>query len=147
MTRRNWILLALVILGLLVSGYLSYAKLFNTATACIGGSQSCEIVQNSVYAYLLGIPIAYFGFLTYVALLILWWVRVTDWQEWGDLGVQGFFGVALTGSIFSLYLTYIELFVLYDICQWCVASVVVIWMTCLLSGIWLRKDLEVFIEP
>ncbi|MBV7338607.1 vitamin K epoxide reductase family protein [Chloroflexi bacterium TSY] len=141
MSKRNWLLFILILLGLLISGYLSYAKLFGTSTICLGGSQSCDLVQNSVYAYLLGIPIAYLGFLTYVVLLFLWLIKITDWQEWGELAVQIFFGITLIGSIFSLYLTYIELFVLYEICQWCVASAFVIWVLLILSGSWLKQDL------
>ena len=48
----------------------------------------------------------------------------------GDVGRALTFMLSLTGLAFSLYLTYLELFVIDAICQWCVASAVV--MTALL---------------
>lgn len=144
MQRREHLLLAVTILGLLISGYLSYAKLFNTATVCIGGSGSCELVQNSVYAYFLGIPVAYFGFLTYVGLLVLLLAKMGDWNQWGHLATMGYFALALFGTIFSAYLTYVELFILGDICQWCIASALVTVTIFVLSAFWLRQDLAQF---
>ena len=42
----------------------------------------------------------------------------------GDAGRFGGFLAALVGFGFSAYLTYLELFVIDAICQWCVASAV-----------------------
>ncbi|MEM7133075.1 MAG: vitamin K epoxide reductase family protein [Chloroflexota bacterium] len=142
MDKRNWILLPLLILGLLISGYLSFSKLIGTATACFGGAGSCELVQNSAYAFILGIPVAYLGFLTYVALFILWIVKIRDWQEWGLLAAQLFLGVALLGAIFAAYLTYVELAILKDICQWCVASAIVNWLLLATTLIGLSDELS-----
>jgi uncharacterized membrane protein len=43
----------------------------------------------------------------------------------GDPGRFAGLGLAMVGFGFSLYLTYLELFVIDAICQWCVASAVV----------------------
>jgi uncharacterized membrane protein len=144
--RREWVLLALLALGLAIGGYLSYVKLSNTSPVCIGDSSSCETVQNSVYAYLLGIPVAYLGFLSYLALAAFWMVKIRNWGHQGYWATLGFFGLALFGTIFSAYLTYVEFFILREICQWCVASALVITLLAVLSGIWLRSDLEQFEE-
>ncbi len=42
----------------------------------------------------------------------------------GDAGRFASFALATIGFGFSLYLTYLELFVIEAICQWCVASAV-----------------------
>ena len=42
----------------------------------------------------------------------------------GDAGRFGGFLLALIGFGFSAYLTYLELFVIDAICQWCVASAI-----------------------
>ena len=66
-----------------------------------------------------GINVAVFGIAGYVLLLIAALVP-------GDAGRFGGFLMALIGFGYSLYLTYLELFVINAICQWCVASAVLL---------------------
>ncbi|MCB0094644.1 MAG: vitamin K epoxide reductase family protein [Caldilineaceae bacterium] len=146
MQRRDWITGALLVIGLFIGIYLSYVKLAHTEPICIGGSSDCSLVQNSAYAYLLGIPVAYLGLLAYIALALLWVAKRIDWQGWGLLATQLFWGVGLFAALFSIYLTYIELFVLGAICQWCVASALVIITIFVLTTIRLRTDLLYFEE-
>ena len=40
----------------------------------------------------------------------------------GEVGVYLGFLFALVGTLFSAYLTYLEVFVIHAMCQWCVAS-------------------------
>ena len=40
----------------------------------------------------------------------------------GELGVYLGFLIALVGTLFSAYLTYLEVFVIHALCQWCLAS-------------------------
>ncbi|MEZ4659788.1 MAG: vitamin K epoxide reductase family protein [Caldilineaceae bacterium] len=146
MQRRDWITGALLVIGLCIGTYLSYVKLAHTEPICIGGSSDCSLVQNSAYASLLGIPVAYLGLLAYVAMALLWGIKRANWQGWGLLATQLFWGVALFSALFSIYLTYIELFVLGAICQWCVASALVILAIFVLTSSWLRADLADFEE-
>jgi uncharacterized membrane protein len=44
------------------------------------------------------------------------------------------FGLALAGTLFSLYLTYLEAFVIEAICAWCLTSAVVITLLLLVSA-------------
>ena len=46
----------------------------------------------------------------------------------------GAFAVALGGFGFSIYLTYLEIFKIEAICQWCVASAVLMTIQFLLNG-------------
>jgi uncharacterized membrane protein len=49
-------------------------------------------------------------------------------------------GLASVGVLFTVYLTYLELFVIHAICRWCVGSALIIaaiWIVALLG---LRKD-------
>jgi uncharacterized membrane protein len=50
--------------------------------------------------------------------------------------------VALAGTLFSGYLTYLELFVIHAICQWCVASAVIVTLLLLVEGWGLRQLLR-----
>jgi uncharacterized membrane protein len=36
------------------------------------------------------------------------------------------FGISLLGVLYSTYLSYLELFVIYAICRWCVSSALII---------------------
>lgn len=55
-----------------------------------------------------------------------------------EVGVYLGFLVALVGTLFSAYLTYLELFVIHAICEWCVASaaVMVAALMCASFGVW-----------
>jgi uncharacterized membrane protein len=74
-------------------------------------------VAHSHYSHLAGINVAAIGIAGYVVLLIAAFVP-------GDTGRFGGFLTALVGFGFSAYLTYLELFVIDAICQWCVASAI-----------------------
>lgn len=112
------ILLGLGVLGLGVAVYLTTVHYAGADPVCLAGGGGCSRVQNSDYAELIGIPVpllGVFGYLTVIAAALLP----------GDPGrLLGVFA-GLVGVGFSLYLTYLELFVIDAICQWCVASAVI----------------------
>ena len=101
--------------GLLLSAYLTWVHFAQVAPVCVGGSGGCETVQSSRYATVLGVPVAVLGIIGYAGLLFSAVLR-------GELGVYLGFLIALVGTLFSAYLTYLEVFVIHAICQWCVAS-------------------------
>jgi uncharacterized membrane protein len=101
--------------GLLISVYLTWVHFAQVAPVCVGGSGGCETVQSSRYATVLGVPVAVLGIIGYAGLLFSAVLR-------GELGVYLGFLFALVGTLFSAYLTYLEVFVIHAICQWCVAS-------------------------
>lgn len=122
MSRR--LRMALVVLNLVgvgIAGYLSWVKLTDTEAFCAGVGD-CTSVQNSIYAYFLGIPVAYLGLLAYLVLLALAFYNLRADPEHGSLSYLALFAVAFGGFAFSTYLTYTELFLLRAICPWCVAS-------------------------
>ena len=108
---------ALALVGVAISGYLTWVHYADVEPLCTGISD-CVRVQGSEYAELAGVPVAVIGLAGYLAIL-------------GSLAVPGengrLLGVFLTlvGLGFSGYLTYLELAVIHAICQWCVASAVV----------------------
>jgi uncharacterized membrane protein len=108
---------ALALAGLAVSGYLTYIHYAGIAPVCAGGGGACERVQSSHYAELAGVPVALLGLVGYA--LILAALRLP-----GEAGRLTTALLALVGFGFSAYLTYLELFEIDAICQWCVASAV-----------------------
>jgi uncharacterized membrane protein len=109
------VLAVLSLVGLLLSAYLTWSHLRGVAPVCVGDSGGCETVQTSRYSEILGVPVAVLGLAGYAALLFS-----TFLSREGAV----FFGlfVALVGVLFSGYLTWLELFVIRVVCQWCVVS-------------------------
>ena len=128
LTRRRWITIFSV-LGIGVAGYLTYIHVADVPIFC-GGANSCELVNNSRYAFIGSIPVAALGLAAYLTLAVLSLIPVNEDRTWPD---QLIFGLSLIGVIFTAYLTYIELFVLYAICWWCASSAVLIVLIFILS--------------
>jgi uncharacterized membrane protein len=107
----------LAVAGIGVATYIAIAEFGGGAPKCIAGGHGCQTVARSQYSHLAGINVAAIGIFGYVLLLAAALLP-------GDVARFGGFLTALVGFGFSLYLTYLELFVIDAICQWCVASAV-----------------------
>ena len=112
------VLLILAVLGFLISAYLTWTHFAGLAPICTGDGKGCETVQSSRYAVILGIPVALLGLVSYGALII-------SAALWGEIGIYLGFLISLVGTLFSAYLTYLEVFVIGALCQWCLASAVI----------------------
>src|SRR3954471_9391960 len=119
-TERNLRIAAVVLalVGIGIATYIVIADSGGGAPKCLAGGSGCETVADSRYSHIAGVNVAVFGILGYALLLAAAVVP-------GDPGRFGGFLAALVGFGFSAYLTYLELFVIDAICQWCVASAVV----------------------
>ena len=132
--RQTIALLALV--GFFVALYLwLHALGIGGALKC--GTGSCDTVQASRWAVLLGEPVALYGVIGYFAILIvaLAALRPAALLQRGWSVVLA--GLATVGVLFTAYLTYLELFVIHAICRWCVGSAVII------TVIWIVATVEV----
>jgi len=110
-----------VIFGLIVSGYLSYLKIADAPSVCVkGGAFNCDLVLNSKYSELGGIPIAWLGFAIYLilALLLLIEDRREVFRQYGQLAA---FGLALFAWLFSMWLVYVQFVLLAALCPWCLS--------------------------
>jgi uncharacterized membrane protein len=91
----------------------------------------CNTVQQSPYARLFGlIPIGILGVYGYAALGLGWMLRGRGSPAASAVVAVGLWLVALVGTLFSIYLTVLEPFVIGATCMWCVTSAVL--MTLLL---------------
>jgi uncharacterized membrane protein len=126
-TTVDWlrvIAIGLSVLGILVSGYLSWAEITGNETQCVNtGNIDCEAVQNSAYAKTLGFPVAVLGLLGFVAILgvLVLEDQIPILAEYGRTLVLG---LTLFSVMFFVYLTLIEATVLDAWCQWCVAAAI-----------------------
>jgi uncharacterized membrane protein len=114
--------------GIGVATYIAIADSGGGSPVCIAGGSGCETVASSTYSHLLGANIAVFGIAGYVLLLAASLLR-------GDAARMGGFGVSLVGFGYSVYLTYLELFKIEAICEWCVASAVLMTILFCLNAI------------
>lgn len=104
-------------LGVAVAAYIAIAEADGGAPACFAGSGGCETVAESSHSELAGINVAVLGIAGYLLLLAAALLR-------GDGARLAGFGLALVGFGYSVYLTWLELFVIEAVCQWCVASAI-----------------------
>lgn len=111
------------LIGALIAAYMLLYKLgFIGSVLC--GTGGCEVVQNSPWAVFLGIPVAAWGLAGYIAILAVALVGADprfEAQPWIAIALLG---LTAAGFAFSLYLTYLEAFVIHAWCQWCVASAI-----------------------
>jgi uncharacterized membrane protein len=120
----DWITPVLCVLGLCVAAYLAYVEVGRVEAVC-GPVGDCNSVQQSSYARLFGIlPIGVLGVFGYLAILAAWIVAKTARGKWADLSNIALFGMAAFGFLFSIYLTFLEPFVIGAFCMWCLASAV-----------------------
>jgi uncharacterized membrane protein len=122
-------MIVLTAIGLCLAGYLTYIHYSGATPPCSIKGNPCSQVQKSQYSEFVGAPVALIGLLGYIAIL-------------GSLlAAEGerarFMTTVLTvgGFGFSAYLTYRELFTLHKICEWCVASALLMTVIMCLS-IW-----------
>ncbi len=120
-------ILILCLLGIADAGYLTYVHYAGLKVLCLS-SGGCETVQASPWSKLDGVPVAVLGLAGYLAILATLPIRT-------ELGRATNFGITLIGFGFSMYLTYRELFTIHAICQWCVASAVLMTALTVLTGL------------
>jgi uncharacterized membrane protein len=134
-TERKLVLAitAITLVGVGIATYLVYVHYSGIQPFCVSGGGGCEKVQTSDYAKLAGIPVAVLGLAGYLAILASLFVR-------GDLGRMAGVAIALSGFGFSMYLTYREIFTIKAICQWCVASAVLMTLLAVLTTLRFLKS-------
>jgi len=137
--RQRQAIALLALVGLFVAVYLwLHAIGIGGAIKC-GASGACEVVQTSRWAVFLGQPVALYGVIGYVVILIValagLWPAALVQRGWNVL----LFGLATIGFVFTLYLTYLEVFVIHAICRWCVGSALIITVIWVVAAWGLRR--------
>ncbi|MEE9132959.1 MAG: vitamin K epoxide reductase family protein [Gemmatimonadota bacterium] len=115
---------AISLVGIVVATYLAYIETTG-ATAVCGPVGDCNTVQQSEYAVLFGVPIGVLGLAGYVLIIGAWFVSRLDSGSAADRAKVLLLAMSAAGTIFSIYLTFLEPFVIGATCAWCLTSAVV----------------------
>jgi len=117
--KADFVIIAASVLGMVIMAYLTYLK-FNSGglSFCdISESFSCSAVNRSVYADFFGIPVSILGFLYFAGVGGLTFGKSTERSFYSLV-----FGATVAALVFSLYLSYVEFFILKIICLLCETS-------------------------
>lgn len=127
----------LAVAGLIDSLYLGWLKVTGNTAAC-AGIGDCDAVNSSRFATIGDVPIAFIGAFAYLVIIILFALE-TRRPEWTETITYMLFAVTLVGTIYSAYLTYLEVAVIGAICPFCVVSAILISVLFVMSISRLRK--------
>jgi uncharacterized membrane protein len=115
----------LALAGLGVAAYLAHVEVREVEAVC-GPVGDCNAVQQSEYARLFGVlPIGVLGVLGFAAVLAAWAVRRLASRSLAAWSAVGLLAMTGAGTLFSIYLTFLEPFVIGATCLWCLASAVI----------------------
>ena len=133
-----WAPVVLSGLGIFISGYLVIKRFTGGSLACSRWAQ-CDVVNNSVYSQFYGMPVSVLGLAGYLLLLALalaaLWTTGCTQRRILLLSLV----LSVGGVGFSVYLTYLEIYVIEALCAWCVASAIVITLLAVVGLVNLRQ--------
>jgi len=117
----GWILASLAFVGITDSGYVAINSLMHFIIPC-GIAKGCDEVLNSPYAKIRGISIAWGGVAFYISMMFA-----------GIFAAYGFgrilrltLPIAVLAFAFSLYLFYLQAFVILAFCDYCLLSALLV---------------------
>ncbi len=127
---EGWATPALSLAGLGVAAYLTWVEVGRGEAVC-GPVGDCNTVQQSEYAALFGlVPIGVLGIAGFGAVLIVWLLGRAASRATGEKLGTALLALTGFGTVFSIYLTFLEPFVIGATCLWCLSSAAI--MTLLL---------------
>ena len=138
--KAIWLSMIMAGIGLLDSIYLLIFKLSDNNAMCLG-SGGCSTVNASRYSELYNIPVSLYGVMAFLVIALLLIFELKNIVTKGNSNLL-LFGISLVGVIFSSYLTYIEFYVIYAVCPFCVISAVVMTIIFIISATELVRSLN-----
>lgn len=113
----EWPVLTLAGIGMLLTGYLGLVALSEGVPLFCDQDSGCDLLQQSRWSRVLGLPLALWGFALYTLLAYNAWRLPAKLLRWRRLWLIAFFGLVV-----SLYLTLVGWFELEAFCNWCLLS-------------------------
>lgn len=139
MTRTTLLalLIVLTLIGIIDSTYLSISAANSDPLVCdIGGLTDCNLVAESPYSRLMGIPLAVYGLGFYGVILLL---SISLLMTPSRKATYGLIAATVLGALASLYFLYLQIMVIQALCIYCLISAAVSFLLCALTlGFWRR---------
>jgi len=121
-----WLIPLLAVAGVVVAVYLTYVETSGNEAVC-GPVGNCNAVQESKFALLFGfIPVGIIGLIGYAAIIGPWFITRLNRVPWSDWARVAMAAGTVTGVGFSIYLTFLEPFVIGATCLWCLSSAIIV---------------------
>ncbi|MBT3836497.1 vitamin K epoxide reductase family protein [Candidatus Woesearchaeota archaeon] len=140
--KRNLLIYAIIVLslvGLFTSVYLfqhHYALLSGSTNCDLSETISCDIVNGSVYAEILYVPVALLGLLWFVVMIFLTWHAIPK----PKLFIPAMTAWSGVGFLFLFYLVGVEI-LLRTICPYCTIVHIIVFTSFVIS-LYLHKNLK-----
>ena len=120
-----WLIPVLIMIGIIVASYLAFVEMIQTEAVC-GPVGDCNTVQQSKYATLFGfLPVGILGVIGYLLMALVWGMKNYGHEKWKGAATISLWAMAAFGTLFSIYLTFLEPFVIGATCMWCITSALV----------------------
>jgi uncharacterized membrane protein len=120
-----WVIPVLLLIGMVVAIYMSYVEITLADVVC-GPVGDCKTVQQSSYTRLFGVlPIGVLGIMGYLVIGVTWVFANFGLMKWRGISTLITWLLCVFGALFSIYLTFLEPFVIGATCAWCLTSAVV----------------------
>lgn len=141
MRKFLFVIIGMAILGAIVAGYGLWQHYAPTGSSfCnLSATVSCDLVNQSIYSEIYGIPIAAIGVLGYLAIAFAGIIALVR-ASWVKEAIHGLLWMTIIGTIFQLVFMYIEFFVIKVVCPVCVVSQLLIILEVVLSILVLRAS-------
>ncbi len=130
--------IAIGLIGLLDSSYLAYSYYSNQDLACpvIKEVNSCEIVATSSYSTMMGTPLALFGMGFYLLIVAIGLISL---KEKYQFALNFIAPLAFVAWVFSVRLTYLQMFVIKSFCYYCLLSALLSTILLVLGVLMVKK--------
>lgn len=122
-SKINRVIFLLANAGILVALYLLWTYVTSTHIACT--DQGCDLVRASSFSHLFGVPLPFFGVIFYIMVIFFAYLIGVGKNPFKIRSEILLFVTAGFGFIYSVYLTFLEAFVIHAFCDWCLVSAII----------------------
>jgi len=139
----------LLVVGLVITGYLSYEHATGNAVACVSGPNSafdCDAVNSSIYSEFMGIYVGYLGLFADIVMLVVLLLEPKI-ELLRMYGVIIIFAIALLGWLYHDYLTYVAITRIGKLCIWCLTEHTLMTLLLIVTSVRLYRTLMGSGEP
>lgn len=138
--ESNWkkAIIALASIGILDAGYLTYAHYRAQILRCFGVTvvNSCQVVTESIYSTILGVPVAVIGLCFYLFVLVVAWL---SFKNKYNFLLNLILPVTALATLTSLRFVYLQVSVIGYICYYCMVSAALSLTLFIISAIIYKK--------